>query len=179
MKTFEIYKNNSIKAMKYSFNYKNLMQVPKISKIVLSIGLGKSIINKKYLQNAIENLSLIAGQKPIICKAKKSIASFKLRKGWPIGCKVTLRNAKMYNFLDKLLFLSIPRIKDFYGLNISSFDKNGNFSFGVKDQNIFPEINFHNNNYSLGMNICICINSKSIKESIELLKLLNFPFNNK
>lgn len=176
MKIIDRYNYYSINLMKNKFNYKNIMEIPKIKKITLNMGLGKSILDKTYLKSALENLSIICGQKPIVCKAKKSISSFKLRKGWPIGCKVTLRNIKMYNFLDKLIFIAIPRIKDFNGLNKLSFDRYGNFSFGIKDQIIFPEINYYNNNYTLGLDICININSNSNVESLELLKSLYFPF---
>jgi len=172
----EKYHIYSIDSLNEKFNIKNKMETPKITKVTLSIGAGEAITNKNYLKEAVENLTLISGQKPIICKAKKSISSFKVRKGWPIGCKVTLRGNKMYEFLDRLVFIVIPRIRDFRGLNPNSFDNFGNFSMGVKEQTIFPEIPYDTTKLLLGLNISINISSNIISQCLYLLKSLNFPF---
>lgn len=158
------------------FNYRSIMQVPKIQKITLNMGVGKSIHNKKILNNAILNLTTITGQKPIITKAKKSIANFKIRKGYPIGCKVTLRKKKMWNFFEKLVLIAIPRIRDFRGLSLNSFDGFGNYNIGIKEQIIFPEINYDKIDNIRGLDISITTSAKSNKEGIALLKYFNFPF---
>ena len=138
----EFYKNNVIKILTEQFGYKSCMQVPKITKITLNIGLGEAVADKKIVGNAVEDITKIAGQKPVVTKARKSVANFKVREGWPIGCKVTLRRERMYEFLERLISIAIPRIRDFRGLNAKSFDGRGNYSIGIKEQIIFPEIDF-------------------------------------
>ncbi|MBU0650532.1 50S ribosomal protein L5 [bacterium] len=161
------------------FNYKNKFQVPKLNKIVINMGVGAAINDPKFLDQAAEELGVITGQKPLMIKAKKSIAGFKLREGVAIGCKVTLRRDKMYEFFDRLVNVSIPRIKDFRGLNAKSFDGYGNYTFGLKDQSIFPELNMDKVQRSQGMDICIEIKSNSDEESKEMLALMGLPFRKK
>lgn len=156
---------------------KNIMQVPKILKVVINIGLGLSGSNKKNLTDAIDELMLISGQKPVIIKAKKSIAGFKIRKGFDIACKVTLRGEKMYNFLDKLIFIALPRVRDFRGISLKSFDGKGNYSLGIKEHIIFPEINYDKIEFIKGMDISIVTNAKTDEKGMLLLKALKFPFN--
>lgn len=156
---------------------KNIMQVPKIIKIVINMGLGMSATNKKSLNDALDELMLISGQKPVIIKAKKSIAGFKIRKGFDIACKVTLRGNKMYNFLDKLIFIALPRVRDFKGISIKSFDGKGNYSLGIKEHIIFPEINYDKIESIKGMDISIVTNAKTNEKGKLLLKSLKFPFN--
>lgn len=170
------YKKKIIKKMMDKFQYKSIMQVPKIKKITLNMGVGESVKSRKILDNAILDLTLISGQKPIITKAKKSIANFKIRKGYPIGCKVTLRKKKMWDFFKRLIFIAIPRIRDFRGLSIKSFDKFGNYNIGLKEQIIFPEINYNKIDNIRGLDIAITTTAKSKKEGLELLKNFNFPF---
>ncbi len=158
------------------FSYKSIMQVPRLEKIVLNCGLGEAINNIKLLDAAVEELSLIAGQKAVITKAKKSIAGFKLRKGMPIGCKVTLRGDRMYDFLDKLISIAIPRIRDFRGLTTRSFDGRGNYSMGVKEQYIFPEIDYDKVEMVHGFDITICTTAETDEEGKALLKYLGMPF---
>ncbi len=160
-------------------NCKNIHEVPKITKIVLNIGLGEAKDDSKIIDKAQEELSLIAGQKAIKTKAKKAIAGFKIREGMPIGVSVTLRNKIMYEFLDRLINIAIPRIRDFRGLDSSSFDGNGNYSFGIKEQIIFPEINYDKIDKVRGLNITICTTAKDNKDSLELLKNFNMPFKGK
>lgn len=162
--------------MMKEFSYKNLMEVPKVQKIVLNVGLGEAIQNIKLLDAAQKELSTITGQKPIVTKAKKSIASFKLRKGVPIGCKVTLRGKKMYEFLDRFISIALPRIRDFKGVPGKSFDGRGNYSIGIKEQFIFPEIDYDKVEMVHGLDITICTNAKSDKESKALLRSLGMPF---
>ncbi|QJC35744.1 50S ribosomal protein L5 [Enterobacteriaceae endosymbiont of Donacia sparganii] len=175
-KLYNYYKNKVIKKLMLDFKYNSIMQVPCIKKITLNMGVGKVIIDKKHLDNAINDLTIISGQKPIITKSQKSIASFKIRKGYPIGCKVTLRKKKMWNFFERLLWIVIPRIRDFRGLSKKSFDKDGNYSIGIKEQIIFPEINFDKIDYIRGLDITITTNKISTKESYALLKEFKFPF---
>lgn len=155
---------------------KNIMDVPKILKVVINMGLGLSGSNKKNLSDALNELSLISGQKPVIVKAKKSIAGFKIRKGFDIACKVTLRKHNMYNFLDKLLFIVLPRVRDFRGISLKSFDGYGNYSLGIKEHIVFPEINYDKIDVIRGMNISIITNALDDKKGKMLLKYLNFPF---
>jgi large subunit ribosomal protein L5 len=168
--------NSIVPELMKKFNYKNKMQVPKLSKIVVNMGVGDAIHDHKLLDTAIEELALITGQKPIFTKAKKSVAGFKLREGMKVGCKVTLRGEVMYEFLNKLINVAIPRIKDFRGLNPKSFDGYGNYSFGLKDQLIFPEIDLDKVSRLQGMDIIIGIKSNSDEESEELLTLLGMPY---
>ncbi|WMC20168.1 MAG: 50S ribosomal protein L5 [Enterobacteriaceae bacterium PSpyr] len=170
------YKNKVVFALFKKFKYKSLMQVPKIIKIVLNVGLGNLAFNKKKLNIIINNLASISGQKPIITKSKKSIASFKIRQNNPIGCKVTLRNKKMWNFFKKLIFIAIPRIRDFRGLSLNSFDGYGNYNIGIKEQIIFPEIDFEQIDHIKGLNITIVTNSLFDNQVYNLLSYFNFPF---
>lgn len=158
------------------FNYTSVMQVPKIEKIVINMGVGDAVSNAKNLDKAVDELTLLAGQKPVITKAKKSIAGFRLREGMPIGAKVTLRGQKMYDFLDKLITVSLPRVRDFQGISNKAFDGRGNYTLGVKEQLIFPEINFDNVDKVRGMDIVIVTTAKTDEESHALLKELGMPF---
>ena len=160
------------------FGYKSSMQIPKIEKIVINMGCGDAVANAKVLDDAVEELTQIAGQKPVVTKAKKSIANFKLREGMPIGCKVTLRGTRMYEFLDKLVSIALPRVRDFHGVSDNAFDGRGNYTLGVKEQLIFPEINFDKVKKVRGMDIVIVTTAKTDEESKELLKLLGMPFKN-
>jgi len=169
--------NNNIKPkLKEKFNYKNIHQIPKITKIILNMGIGEAKEDSKILDKAQQELSLIAGQKAVKTKAKKAIAGFKIREGMALGVSVTLRNKIMYEFLDRLINIAIPRIRDFRGLNHKSFDGNGNFSMGIKEQIIFPEINFDKIDKVRGIDITICTTAKSDNEALELLKSFNMPF---
>ena len=174
----EQYKNEIVPAMMKKFNYKSVMQVPKLEKIVINIGLGDVKENPKSLDNAVAELTLITGQKPVITKAKKSIAAFKLREGANVGCKVTLRAGKMYDFADKLFNVALPRVRDFRGLPANSFDGRGNYSLGIKEQLIFPEIEYDKIDKIRGMDIIFVTTAKSDEEAKELLTLLGMPFRN-
>ncbi len=169
------YQDNITKAMIKKFNYKNVNEVPKLVKVTLNMGVGEAAKDKKVLNFAVADMEKIAVQKPLITKSKKSIAGFKIRDGWPIGCKVTLRNEKMFGFLDRLINIAIPRIRDFRGINNKSFDGRGNFSMGIKEQIIFPEINYDNIDKIRGMDICITTTAKTDEEARELLRLFNLP----
>lgn len=158
------------------FNYSSTMEAPKIVKVVINMGVGDAIDNPKNLDEAVEELTQIAGQKPVITKAKKSIANFKLREGMPIGCKVTLRGERMYEFLDKLFNISLPRVRDFHGVSATAFDGRGNYTLGVKEQIIFPEINFDRVNKVRGMDVVIVTTAKSNNEAHALLKEMGMPF---
>tara|TARA_B100000965_G_scaffold93810_1_gene76584 strand:- start:241 stop:792 length:552 start_codon:yes stop_codon:yes gene_type:complete len=170
------YKNNISSEMMSKFNYSNSHEIPRIVKIVLNMGIGDAKDDSKILEKAQKELTLIAGQSAIKTKAKKAIAGFKIREGMPLGVSVTLRNKMMYEFLDRLINIAIPRIRDFRGLNPKSFDGNGNFSMGIKEQIIFPEINYDNIDKVRGLDITICTNAKSNKEALELLRSFNMPF---
>ena len=172
----EQYEKEVIPAMMKKFNYKSVMQVPKLEKIVINIGLGDVKENPKSLDNAVQELAMITGQKPIITKAKKSIAAFKLREGVNVGCKVTLRSGKMYDFAYKLFNVALPRVRDFRGLSINSFDGRGNYSLGIKEQLIFPEIEYDKVDKTRGMDIIIVTTAKTDEEAKELLTLLGMPF---
>ena len=158
------------------FDYKSVMQAPKLEKVVINMGVGDAIVNPKLLEEAVEEMTLIAGQKPVITKAKKSIANFKLREGMSIGCKVTLRGERMYEFLDKLFNISLPRVRDFRGVSATAFDGRGNYTLGVKEQLIFPEINFDKVAKVRGLDIVIVTSAKTNKEAYSLLKELGMPF---
>jgi large subunit ribosomal protein L5 len=155
------------------------MEVPKITKITLNMGVGEAVTDKKVMANATADLAVIAGQKPIVINSRKSVASFKIRDGWPVGCKVTLRRERMYEFLDRLVNISIPRIRDFRGLNRKSFDGRGNFSFGITEQIMFPEIDFDKIDTIRGMDITITTSAKNDAEGFALLQAFNFPFKDK
>jgi large subunit ribosomal protein L5 len=163
-------------AMKEEFAYKNDMQIPKLEKIVLNMGVGEAVKDTKKVKQASEELSLIAGQKAVITKAKKSIAGFRVREEMPLGCKVTLRGDRMYEFLDRLINIALPRVRDFRGVKGTSFDGRGNYAMGLKEHIVFPEINFDKVDEVLGMDIIICTNAKSDAEAKALLKLFNMPF---
>ena len=171
-----LYDAEIAKAMTEKFGYKNALEVPKIEKIVLNMGVGEATQDKKKVTSAAEEMELIAGQKPVITKAKKSIAQFKLREGMPIGVKVTLRRERMYEFLDRLITIAMPRIRDFRGLNAKSFDGRGNYAFGIKEQLIFPEINYDRIDKVRGMDIIVTTTAKTDEEARELLRLFGFPF---
>ena len=158
------------------FNYSSSMEIPRLEKIVVNMGVGDAVSNSKVLDDAVAELQAITGQKPVITKAKKSIASFKLREGMPIGCKVTLRGERMYEFLDKLISISLPRVRDFHGINDNAFDGRGNYTLGVKEQLIFPEINFDNIKKMRGMDIVIVTTANTDEEGRALLSLLGMPF---
>ena len=158
------------------FNYSSSMEIPRLEKIVVNMGVGDAVSNSKVLDDAVAELQAITGQKPVITKAKKSIASFKLREGMPIGCKVTLRGERMYEFLDKLISISLPRVRDFHGINDNAFDGRGNYTLGVKEQLIFPEINFDNIKKIRGMDIVIVTTANTDEEGRALLSLLGMPF---
>ena len=158
------------------FNYKSSMQIPKLEKIVINMGVGEAVANSKVLDDAVEELTVIAGQKPVVTKAKKSIANFKLREGMPIGVKVTLRGEKMYEFFDKLVSISLPRVRDFRGVNPNAFDGRGNYTLGVKEQLIFPEINFDKIKKIRGMDIVIVTTANTDEEGRSLLSLMGMPF---
>jgi len=171
-----LYDETIIKAMTEKFGYANPMQIPRIEKITLNMGVGEATQDKKKVTSAAEEMELIAGQKPVITKAKKSIAQFKLREGMPIGAKVTLRRERMYEFLDRLITIAMPRIRDFRGLNPKSFDGRGNYAFGIKEQIIFPEINYDRIDKVRGMDIIITTTANTDEEARELLRLFGFPF---
>ncbi|MBT2186684.1 50S ribosomal protein L5 [Sphingobium nicotianae] len=172
----KLYDDTIVKAMTEKFGYKNHMEVPKIDKIVLNMGVGEATQDKKKVTQAAEEMELIAGQKPVITKAKKSIAQFKLREGMPIGAKVTLRRERMYEFLDRLVTIAMPRIRDFRGLNPNSFDGRGNYAFGIKEQLIFPEISYDKIEKIRGMDIIVTTTARTDDEARELLRLFGFPF---
>ena len=160
------------------FKYKNKFQIPKLTKVVINIGVGEAVKDSKKIDAAIKEISAISGQKPIITRAKKAIATFKLREGMPIGVKVTLRKSQMYEFIDRLINVALPRVRDFRGLNGKSFDGNGNYSMGLKEQIVFPEIDYDNIDTIRGMDICVVTTAKSDEEGKELLKNFDFPFIN-
>jgi large subunit ribosomal protein L5 len=172
----EKYLKEVIPALMSKFNYKSIMQVPKIEKIVINMGVGDAVQNPKALDSAVEELTLIAGQKPVVTRAKKSIAGFRLRAGMPIGAKVTLRGERMYEFLDKLISVSLPRVRDFRGVSKKSFDGRGNYTLGIKEQLIFPEIDYDKVNKVRGMDIVIVTTAETDEEARELLALLGMPF---
>ena len=168
---------NSVKAeLQNKFAYKSSMQIPKLEKIVINMGVGDAVANSKVLDDAVEELTQITGQKPVVTKAKKSIANFKLREGMPIGCKVTLRGERMYEFLDKLVSIALPRVRDFHGINGNAFDGRGNYTLGVKEQLIFPEINFDKIKKVRGMDIVIVTTANTDEEGRALLSLMGMPF---
>jgi len=174
----DIYSSEIVPKLRNDYNYKSCMEVPQITKIVVNMGLGEAIQNVKILDSATTELGLITGQKSVITKAKKSIATFKLREGMPIGCMVTLRRDRMYEFLDRLINVSLARVRDFKGVSGKAFDGKGNYTLGVKDQLIFPEINYDNVDKIKGMNITIVTSAKTDEEGKALLKYLGMPFRN-
>jgi large subunit ribosomal protein L5 len=173
-----VYKETILPELVKQFSYKSVMQAPRITKITLNMGVGEAVADKKILQSAVSDMEKISGQKPVITLARKSIAGFKIRDDMPIGCKVTLRSQRMYEFLDRLISISIPRIRDFRGLSPKSFDGFGNYSMGVKEQIIFPEIDYDKIDAIRGMDITITTTAQTNEEGLALLKLFNFPFKN-
>ena len=173
-----VYKESVVPELMKQFSYKSVMQAPRITKITLNMGVGEAVVDKKILQSAVSDMEKISGQKPIITLARKSIAGFKIRDDMPIGCKVTLRSKRMYEFLDRLINIAIPRVRDFRGLSPKSFDGQGNYSMGVREQIIFPEIDYDKIDALRGMDITITTTAKTNEEGLALLKLFNFPFKN-
>lgn len=175
-KLHDLYKQEVIKALTEKFGYKTIMQVPRIEKITLNMGVGEAVADKKVLENAARDMAAIAGQKPLITKVRKSVAGFHIREGYPIGCKVTLRGERMWEFLERLIVIAIPRIRDFRGLSAKSFDGRGNYSMGVREQIIFPEIDFDKVDAVRGLDITITTTAKTDAEGRALLEAFNFPF---
>lgn len=175
----EIYRNEIVSTLKERFGYSSIMEVPRIAKITINMGVGEAAVDKKNLMNAIADLEKIAGQKPITTEARKSNAGFKIRAGWPIGCKVTLRRSRMYEFLDRLITIALPRVRDFRGLSAKSFDGRGNYSLGIKEQIVFPEIEYDKVDVLRGMDVTITTTAKSDKEAFALLQAFHFPFKEK
>ncbi len=174
----KFYKEEVVPKLMQRFGYDNVMQVPRLTKITLNMGVGEAVGNKKVLENAVDDMTRIAGQKPITTLARKSIAAFKIRDGWPIGCKVTLRRARMYEFLDRLINVSLPRVRDFRGASGRAFDGRGNYNMGVKEQIIFPEVDFDQVDAMRGMDIAITTTAKNDEEAKALLEAFSFPFRN-
>ena len=172
----EQYQNEIIDAMNKKFGYKNIMEVPKLDKVVINMGVGEAKDNAKLLDSAVADLEKITGQKAVICRAKKSVANFKIREGMAIGCKVTLRGEKMYEFVDRLINLALPRVRDFRGVNPNAFDGRGNYALGIKEQLIFPEIEYDKVDKVRGMDIILVTTAKTDEEARELLKQFNMPF---
>lgn len=172
----EKYVNEVVPALTEKFGYKNVMQLPKVEKIIINMGVGEAVGNPKALDAAVADLALITGQKPILTRAKKSLAAWKLRQGMPIGCKVTLRGVRMYQFLDKFMNVALPRVRDFRGISSKSFDGRGNYAIGLKEQLIFPEIEYDKIDKLRGMNIVVVTTAKTDEEARELLKLMGMPF---
>ena len=175
-KLHDLYKQEVIKALTEKFGYKTIMQVPRIEKITLNMGVGEAVADKKVLENAARDMAAIAGQKPLITKVRKSVAGFHIREGYPIGCKVTLRGERMWEFLERLIVIEIPRIRDFRGLSSKSFDGRGNYSMGVREQIIFPEIDFDKVDTVRGLDITITTTARTDEEGKALLESFNFPF---
>ena len=172
----DYYQKNVIPELSKQQGYKSVMEVPRVVKVTLNMGVGEALTDKKVLENAVSDMEKIAGQKVVVTKARKSIAGFKVREGWPIGCKVTLRGERMYDFLDRLVTIAIPRIRDFRGLNPKSFDRQGNYSMGVKEQIIFPEIEYDKIDVLRGMDITITTTARTVDEGRALLTAFKFPF---
>ena len=172
----DLYEKQIRDALKKEFGYKNEMEIPRLEKIVLNMGVGEATEDRKALDGAVKDMTAIAGQKPVLTKAKKSVASFKVREGMPIGCKVTLRRERMYEFLDRLITMAMPRIRDFRGISPKSFDGHGNFAFGLKEQIVFLEINYDEVDKIRGLDVIICTTAKTDKEAKALLSAFNMPF---
>ena len=172
-----IYKDTIVPKLKEQFGYKSVMQVPRITKITLNMGVGEALNDKKVMENAVSDMTKIAGQKPIVNKARKSVAGFKVREGWPIGCKVTLRSEQMYEFLDRLITIALPRVRDFRGVSGKSFDGRGNYAMGIKEHLVFPEIDFDSIDENWGMDVVITTTANTDAEAKALLKEFNMPFN--
>jgi len=172
----EYYRDTVVKQLREQFDYKNVMEVPRITKITLNMGVGEAVGDRKVIDNAVADMTKIAGQKPVVTLARNSIAGFKVREGWPIGCKVTLRRERMYEFLDRLISIAIPRIRDFRGMNPRSFDGRGNYNMGVREQIIFPEIDYDKIDTLRGLDITFTTTAKTDQEGQALLSAFNFPF---
>ncbi|MCF3098253.1 50S ribosomal protein L5 [Aeromonas australiensis] len=175
-KLHDYYKSDVVNELSKQFGYKTIMQVPRIEKITLNMGVGEAISDKKLLENAVADMAAISGQKPLVTKARKSVAGFKIREGYPIGCKVTLRGERMWEFLERLICISVPRIRDFRGLNAKAFDGRGNYSMGVREQIIFPEIDYDKVDRVRGLDITITTSANTDEEGRALLAAFNFPF---
>ena len=174
----EYYHNTVVKQLQEQFGYKNVMEIPRLTKITLNMGVGEAVGDRKLIDNAVADMTKIAGQKPVVTLARKSVASFKLREGWPVGCRVTLRREHMFEFLDRLVNIAIPRIRDFRGLNPRSFDGRGNYNMGVREQIIFPEIDYDKIDTLRGLDITFTTTAKTDQEGRALLAAFNFPFRN-
>lgn len=175
----DLYQSQIVPAMKEKFGYKNAMQMPKITKIVLNMGCGEAANDKKVVEHVVDDMRKISGQHPVVTKARKAIAAFKIREGMPVGCKVTLRGERMYDFLDRLITIALPRVRDFNGVSRRAFDTAGNYSMGIKEQIIFPEIDFDKTDNIRGMDITICTTAKTKEEAEELLEQFGMPFRKK
>ncbi len=171
----EFYRSEVVALMMKKFNYSSVMEVPELLKITLNMGVGEAVGDKKVIANAVQDMTLIAGQKPVVTKARQSLAGFKIREGWPIGCKVTLRSNRMYEFLDRLITVTLPRVRDFRGLNPKSFDGTGNYSMGLSEQIVFPEIDYDKTDCIRGLDICITTSAKTNEEAKALLEAFNLP----
>lgn len=178
VRLLEYYRDTVTKELTQKFNYRTVMEVPKITKITLNMGVGEASADKKIIENAVSDLEKISAQKPVVTKARKSIATFKVRQGYPVGCKVTLRGVKMYEFLDRLVNVAIPRIRDFRGIQVKGFDGRGNFNMGIKEQIIFPEIDYDKIDKVRGLNITVTTTAKTDQEARALLSAFKFPFKN-
>jgi len=174
----EYYRDTVVKQLQEQFGYKNVMEIPRLTKITLNMGVGEAVGDRKLIDNAVADMTKIAGQKPVVTLARKSVASFKLREGWPVGCRVTLRREHMFEFLDRLVNIAIPRIRDFRGLNPKSFDGRGNYNMGVREQIIFPEIDYDKIDTLRGLDITFTTTAKTDQEGRALLMAFNFPFRN-
>ena len=174
----EYYRDTVVKQLQEQFGYKNVMEIPRLTKITLNMGVGEAVGDRKLIDNAVADMTKIAGQKPVITLARKSVASFKLREGWPVGCRVTLRREQMFEFLDRLINIAIPRIRDFRGMNPKSFDGRGNYNMGVREQIIFPEIDYDKIDTLRGLDITFTTTAKTDEEGRALLAAFNFPFRN-
>jgi large subunit ribosomal protein L5 len=174
----EYYRDTVVKQLQEQFGYKNVMEIPRLTKITLNMGVGEAVGDRKLIDNAVADMTKIAGQKPVVTLARKSVASFKLREGWPVGCRVTLRREHMFEFLDRLVNIAIPRIRDFRGLNPRSFDGRGNYNMGVREQIIFPEIDYDKIDTLRGLDITFTTTAKTDQEGRALLAAFNFPFRN-
>jgi len=171
----DLYRDTIVPELMKQFGYDNVMQVPRISKVTLNMGVGEAVANKAILDNAVGDMTKIAGQKPVVTRARKSVAAFKIREGWPIGCKVTLRRERMYEFLDRLITVAVPRIRDFRGLPSRSFDGRGGYSIGLKEQIVFPEIDYDKVDAVRGMNVCVTTTARTDAEALALLRAFGFP----
>jgi len=174
----DIYRDEVVKKLTEQFGYKNVMEVPRITKVTLNMGVGAALGDRKVMDHAVSDMEKIAGQKAVVCKARKSVAGFKVREDWPIGCKVTLRSDRMYEFLDRLINIAIPRVRDFRGMSPKSFDGRGNYNMGVQEQIIFPEVDYDKIDTLRGMDIAITTTAKTNEEGRALLAAFNFPFKN-